>query len=64
MLLEKLDSDKYVIFIAFFTQKVKMTVKTSITGEICPGNFPQSPFVGGTSRLVHFLGEFVIRKGR
>jgi hypothetical protein len=40
-----------------------MPVKTSITGEIHPRNYPQNPFVDSTSRLIHFLGVFVVGKG-
>ena len=41
-----------------------MPIETSITGEIHPGNSPQSLVVDSTSRLIHFSGVFVVLKGR
>ena len=41
-----------------------MPVKTSITGEIHSGIYPQRPVLHNTSRLIHFMCVFVVRKGR
>ncbi len=48
----------------FVTQKEKTSIKTLITGEIYISNYPHSLVVDSTSRLIHFLCVFVIRKGR
>ncbi len=41
-----------------------MPIKTLITGEIHPGNYPQRPAKDCTLRLIHLPDVFVIRKGR
>jgi hypothetical protein len=48
----------------FVPQKVKMPIKTLIIIKNHPGNNPKSPVLERTSRLIHFLGVFVVHKGR
>ena len=48
----------------FVPQTVKMPIKTLITVAVHPENDPQSPLMRSTSRLIHFLGVFVVGKGR
>ena len=64
LLLDRVDMDRNVIFIAFCYPKCENAHRNLKTGEIHPGNSPQSPVVDSTSRLIHFSGVFVVGKGR